>query len=526
MSHTDQLYWGGAALIVLWLLLFGLSLLATRNGTVTPAPATQEFGPDPESPAVVSFLGNNWRGVGSAAAATLLDLAARGYIELRQPADDPAASTVHVTDEGRAAQDLRPYEGRVLERVISRTTEGGAPIGAIAFRDAKRAAAFNAELRKDIVAEARLRGLSRSRFASWLAGGLMLLACAPGVLFGLAALMGHHGVRAAFVVCVLPASAMFWLLAKVLGERATPRGLERAGHWAGLRAWLTAHEDFARLPPAAVAVWDRYLAYGTALGVTSLAGRLLGFDAGDRRRVWSSYGGTWRPVRIRYPRLLPGFGASKGRLLQLAGAAALVAAALIAFGVLRQPDWTIAADAHDGGTLRRPGLILSAGWVVSVLLGVIVAGKFRRWTLFLAFLATMPGNFASGTHGWWHDAAAQDGPVPVEWAAIVVFGALAVYFVVLACLELRAPHTITGEVLRVEWRKDRRAARFLALDEGGTDLTTAWALPAASRGIATGAQVRLTVSRGTRTVRSAELIRAALWEGDWSEASAPGRATA
>ncbi|WP_353943321.1 hypothetical protein ABII15_17860 [Streptomyces sp. HUAS MG91] len=523
MSHTEQLYWGGAALIALWLVLFGLALLATRNGAVTPAPATQEFGPDPESPAVVTLLGNNWRGVEYAAGATLLDLAARGFVEVRQPADDPAASTVHVTDVGRDAQDLPPYERRVLERVISRTTEGGAPIGAIAFRDAKRAAAFNAELRKDIVAEARLRGLSRARFAGWLAGGLTLLACVPGVLFGLAALMGHHGVRAAFVVCVLPASAMFWLLARAQGERATPRGLERAGHWAGLRSWLTAHEDFARLPPAAVAVWDRYLAYGTALGVTSLAGRLLGFDAGDRRRVWSSYGGTWRPVRIRYPRLLPGFGASKGRLLQLAAAAALVAGALAAFAVLRQPDWSLAADAHSDGTLRRPGLILSAGWVGSALLGVIAAGKFRRWTLLLVFLAMMPGNFASDSDGWFVDAAAEQGPLAVEWAAIALFAALAGHLLILACLELRAPDTITGEVLRVEGRKNTKAARFLALDEGTTALTTAWALPAASRDLATGAQVRLTVSRGTRTIRSAELVRAAPWEGDWAEASAPGQ---
>ncbi|MFJ4713133.1 DUF2207 family protein [Streptomyces sp. NPDC088785] len=522
MSHIEQLYWGGAALIALWLALFGLSLLVTRNGTVTPGPATQEFGPDPEPPAVVSLLAGNWRGVEYAAAATLLDLAARGLLELRQPADDPLATTVHVTEAGRTAQDLPSYERRVLERVVSRTTEGGAPIGAIAFRDAKRAAAFHTELRKDIVAEARLRGLSRSRFAPWLASLLLLLAFVPGALFSLAAIMGEHGVRAAFVVGAAPVSALCWLLAKALGERATPRGLERAGHWAGLRAWLAGHEDFGRLPPAAVTVWDRYLAFGTALGVTSLAGRLLGFDAGDRRRVWSSYGGTWRPVRIRYPRLRPGFGASAGRLLHLAAAAALVAAALGAFAVLRQPDWVLTADAHSGSTLRRPGLVLSAGWVGSLLLGVIVAGKFRRWTLFLVFLAMMPGNFASDSDGWFVDAAAQDGPLAVEWAAIAVFAVLAGYLLVLACLERREPDTIEGEVLRVEWRKDRKAARFLALDEGVTDLTRAWALPAASRGIATGAQVRLTVSRGTRTIRSAELIRAALWEGDRPEPATAG----
>ncbi|MFJ3713370.1 hypothetical protein [Streptomyces sp. NPDC090053] len=50
---------------------------------------------------------------------------------------------------------------------------------------------------------------------------------------------------------------------------------------------------------------------------------------------------------------------------------------------------------------------------------------------------------------------------------------------------------ITGEVLRMESRKGG-----LGLDEGNTDLTTAWALPTVSPDIATGAQVRLRVSRG------------------------------
>ncbi|WP_329114543.1 DUF2207 family protein [Streptomyces sp. NBC_01465] len=511
MKLTEQLYWGGAALIVLWLVAFGLSLVATRNGTVTPGPATQEFGDDPESPAVVSLLGNDWRGVENAAAATLLDLAARGFVELRQPGDDPVRSSVHLTDAGRTASDLTPYEKRVLDRVISRAANGGAPIGAIAFRDDERAASWNTALRREIVAEARLRGLSRYRFAPLLGSALLVGAFVPGSLFTVAAVMGGHGIRGAIVVGVLPGAALAFLLGKALGERATPKGLERAGHWAGLRSWLTAHEDFAQLPPASVTVWDRYLAYGTALGVTTLTGRLLGFDSGDRRRVWSSYGGTWRSVRIRYPRLRPGFGCSTRRLLQLTAAAGVVAAALCAFAILRQPDWAMAVDK---GTWRRPGLVLSAGWAGSVLLGLLVAGKFNRWTLFATFLSMMPGNFVSGTHGWFHDAAAQEGPIPAELAAIAAFAALAAYFLALAVLERREPATITGEVLRMESRKGKQAARFLALDEGTTALTTAWALPAASRAIATGAQVRLRVSRGTRTIRSAELVRAALPEGD------------
>lgn len=519
MTHIEQLYWGGAALIVLWLVVFGLVLVATRNGVVTPGPATQEFGDDPEPPAVVSLLGNRWRGVEHAAAATLLDLAARGLVELRQHGDDPLRSTVHVTGAGRDAQGLMPYELRVLERVTAAATNGGAPIGAIAFRDEKRAASWNTALRREIIAEARLRGLSRFRFAPLLVSALLVTAFLPGVLFAVAVIMGGHNVRAALGLGVAPGTVLSFLLSKSLGERATAKGLERAGHWAGLRAWLSAHEDFARLPPASVTVWDRYLAYGTALGVTSLTGRLLGFDSGDRRRVWSSYGGSWRAVRIRYPRLRPGFGCSPRRLLQLAAAAGVVAVCLCAFAVMREPGWVV--DAHSGGSLRRPGLILSAGWVGSALLGLVVAGKFSRWTLLVAFLAMMPGNFASATHGWFKDASAHEGPLPGELVAVAVFGALAVYFVVLACLERREPDTITGEVLRMESRKGKEAARFLALDEGDTDLTTAWALPAASRAIATGAQVRLRVSRGTRVIRSAELVRAARPEGDRAAVGVP-----
>ncbi|MFI1170471.1 DUF2207 family protein [Streptomyces melanogenes] len=503
MTFEAELYWGGAGLIALWLAAFGIALAATRNGAVEAAPATQEFGPEPESPAVVALLANRWRSVDRAAAATLLDLAARGLLELRQPADDPAHSTVHLT--GKDAADLTPYERRVLARVAERAGETGAPIGAIAFRGEERAKAWNGALRQEIVVEARRRGLSRTRFAPLLATALFMTLFAPGALFGVAAVSGGHGIRGALAVAVLPALPLMWLLARSLGERATPRGLERAGHWAGVQAWLHAHEEFAQLPPAAVTVWDRYLGYGTALGVTSRAGRLLGFDAGDKRRVWSSYGGTWRPVRIRYPRLRPGFGATTARLLQLACAAGVVAVGLYLFAVLRQPDWAVTTGPDADHSLRRPGLLLSAGWVGIALLGVLVAGRFGRWTLFVAFLALMPGNFGSA-HGWLGHAMDRSGPLVGETVAIVCFGALAAYYLTLAVLERRAPHTVTGEVLRMEPRRRESAPRFLALDTGDADRTVAWALPPEAPAVTPGSVVRLAVSPATRAVRSADVV--------------------
>ncbi|MEV7025816.1 hypothetical protein [Kitasatospora sp. NPDC093558] len=502
MSLEDQFYWAGVGLLVLWLAVFGLALALTRNGAVHPGPATQEFGPEPERPAVVALLANRWRSVDHAAAATLLDLAARGLVEVRQPADDPAQSTVHVT--GKEAADLTPYERRVLARITEQAGEAGAPIGAIAFRAQERASAWNAALRKEIVAEARLRGLSRSRFAPMLSGVLAVAAFGPGVLLGLGGTTGGHSIRGAIGVGVLPSIPLMYVLTRALGERATRFGLERAGHWAGVQGWLRAHEDFAPLPPASVAVWDRYLAYGAALGVTTQATRLLGFDAGDKRRVWSSYGGVWRPVRIRYPRLRPGFGATPAQLLQLAGAAAVVAVGLALFAALRQPEWAVTSGPDASHSLRRPGLLLTLGWVAIGLLAIAAAGRFGRWTLFLAFLATMPGNYASG-HGWLIHGMDSSGPLPGETAAIAVFAAVTACYLVLAVLERRAPHTVTGEVLRLEPRKREKAPRFLAVDTGDTDRTIAWALPAGAPELAPGSVVRLAVSPGTRTVRSVEL---------------------
>ncbi|MER6300300.1 hypothetical protein ABT247_12110 [Kitasatospora sp. NPDC001539] len=505
MSLEAQFYWGGAGLFGLWLAAFGLALAATRNGTVHPRPASQEFGPEPEAPAVVALLANGWRSVDHAAAATLLDLAARGLVEVRQPADDPALSTVHLT--GRAATDLTPYERRVLDRITEQAGESGAPIGAIAFRAQDRATSWNGALRREIVAEARSRGLSRPRFGVLAAGALAVGAFCPGVLLALGGLTGGHNLRAAVAVGVLPAIPLMYLLSRALGERATRQGLERAGHWAGVQAWLRAHEDFARLPPAAVAVWDRYLAYGTALGVTARTTRLLGFDAGDKRRVWSSYGGAWRPVRIRYPRLRPGFGAGTPRLLRLAGAAAVVVVGLVLFAALRRPEWAVTSGPDASHSLRRPGLLLTLGWVGIGLLAVAVAGRFGRGTLLVAFLATMPGNFASG-HGWLSHGMDHPGLLPGETVAVVCFAAVAAYYLALAVLERRAPRTVTGEVLRMEPRRHPKAPRFLAVDTGDADRTVAWALPAGAPAPAPGTVVRLSVSVATRAVRSAEAVPA------------------
>ncbi len=185
-------------------------------------------------PAVVAHLATP----GSPAAATgatLLDLAARGYVELRQPAGDPRQTTVHLAARRSVdATALRPYEHRVLERLREVAIGGVAPLSALTFRQADRAAGWAAGFAAEVAAEARALGLTRRRL--------------------------------------------------LLGDRRTPAGHAVVARSRGLRASLRTDEAFAALPPAAVTVWGRHLAYGHALGLTGTCASVIDLGAGERTR--------------------------------------------------------------------------------------------------------------------------------------------------------------------------------------------------------------------------------------------------
>src|SRR6185369_11853959 len=91
------------------------------------------------------------------------------------------------------------------------------------------------------------------------------------------------------------------------------------------------NDGFTDLPPSAVAVWDRYLGYGAALGTTRVASAVIDMGMGNRRRVWSSFGGTWHRVRISYPRFWPRYGLPWGKLVFRAVLAGLLGAVLVKY---------------------------------------------------------------------------------------------------------------------------------------------------------------------------------------------------
>ncbi|MDG4797153.1 DUF2207 domain-containing protein [Micromonospora sp. WMMD1082] len=421
----------GAVALGAWFLVYGIVRVSTRPSRPVPAPATPELGAEP--PALVSLLVNRWSVTEDAVESTLLDLAARGHVELRQPGDDPMQTTLHLPptppDEGR----LRPYERRVLDRVRGLAVNGVLPLTALTFRDPTQARAWNRRLRAQVVADARAAGLSRRRFGPAVTTLLVALAVVAAVGVGLAAL--HYGIwhgtedNPGLAAGFITFAALATIAGVSPGERDTELGRQTAARWLGVRDWLRGHEQFNELPPASVAIWDRYLGYGAAVGATRLTSAVLDLGMGDRTLVWSSYGGTWHRVRVRYPRLLPRYGRTVPRLLLSAVISIAVGAFLLHVlgGAVDLPPAT-ADRAERAVTLVVDGVVVLAVLVL-----------------------------ASG-----------------------------VYTLVRGLTDLVTERSITGEVLWVQvWRTsaqgENEPARpwlhYLAVDDGTDERTTAWGLP-------------------------------------------------
>jgi hypothetical protein len=285
------------ASVGLWLVAYAACRVATRPVTPAAGPATMDLGPEP--PAVVSLLANGWSTSVDTAESTVLDLAAAGHYELRQPDADPYRTTVHLTPQRAAGDALRPYEQQVLDRIRALAVDGVVPLTALTFRDENESRAWNKRLRAAVVADARAAGLSERRFGRTTMTALYAGALAAGLVCGTVG-VHHTHVGWTFLLFITVAGVLAGLVQNI-GERGTPAGLAAASRWFGVRTWLRNHEQFADLPPSAVAVWDRYLAYGAALGVTRRASAVLDLEVGTRRKIWSSYRGAWRRIRIRYP---------------------------------------------------------------------------------------------------------------------------------------------------------------------------------------------------------------------------------
>ncbi|WP_426502033.1 DUF2207 family protein [Dactylosporangium sp. McL0621] len=303
-----------------------VTALRSRPRAIVPGPPTPELRDEP--PAVVNLLVNRLQPT-HGASATLVDLAARRALELFAAGD-----TVRVRIRGPRPDGLAPHERRVYERVARVAGDQSVPVELLLERHASGGRRWLGWLAREARFEARRLGLvSRSeRFmpiAAVVAGALLALAVVP--LMPAGSWLPAWACLAAFAW--LP---LFLLETVVVDERdrITAQGRAVAAHWLGVAAWLRAHESLRDLPPEAVAVWDRYLAYGVALGVFRHAADVLDFETvGRDDELWSDVTGTGRLVRVRYRR--------PSRLLEPLGR--VDARARLIWSALSLPVWSLVA---------------------------------------------------------------------------------------------------------------------------------------------------------------------------------------
>ena len=327
---------------------------------------------DDVPPAVVSLLARllDKSGFG----ATLVDLAARGWFEVRAPAGpaglagpggprglrDPAGRgprtgpALCVVPAETPGGPLTPFERRAVAHVALRAgARGEVPAPALSDGFGGGETQFMSAFRDEVDAEARRLGLTRSRLSGRRIGLLLLLLFIPaGALIPVAA---HWRGLAYAGGCYF---AGFWVAVSVgVSRRRTASGQLVLDHW---RSAVAA-------APGGSGGEGRTLAYAAALGAAPAA--LAVFAQGSTSVAWSSYRGSWQLLEIEtstwsWPR---------GCSIWLA----------IVFGLILYFGAAIWLSTHGMVVLAEQmiGLVV-AGGIACVLVGVARRAAFPRFAEF------------------------------------------------------------------------------------------------------------------------------------------------
>lgn len=371
----------------------------------------------PQTPAVAALLTHPQEVPGEAVAATVVDLAARGALEIVDLGGGATGVRLTTRDPG----GITPYESMVLDLVRSRVDGSGiAPAAELALADDRQAKVWIRRFRDQVRVEARAAGWVRSRYGretAWL-GGVLLGLGLIAYVWGRATVTHHpyavptsslpHGEARAglpFAAVALGVADMAFLirLATLPSQRLTASGRLLASRWHGVAAHLREDEQFDRAPVAAVAIWHRLLAYATAFGVARVVQASLPVGPMSPTRAWSSATGHWRQVSVEYPTVWPlGWGRLPAELFKQ-GFAVTMGAVFPAFGVS-----AVLGGLASNGTLTRhapfPVLLFVAAIVVALAGGLLyglslivtaaylaVAGDQRVDTVVGTIVRVVPG---------------------------------------------------------------------------------------------------------------------------------------
>ncbi len=461
---------GGVAAF-LWMIVFAWRWIASRPKMPDAGPETQELGTEP--PAIANLLVNRWNVTKVAAQATLVDLAARKVVGIDQYGTDHFMVRLRDIPPD---EKISPYEKQVLDLVRKRATGGAAPVEALNLGEEGEAQAWWKRFSNSVEGDARARGLARNRWApeDWviLGAGLVIVFGLFALAFALAHVGGTKstGEREITPEGWLGIAAGAWLfsmaaLRSLRNLRDTPAGRKVCAQWLGIRNYLRNSHAFDDAPVSAVTVWERYMAYGLAMGVARDAAHELPLAADDPNTAWTRYSGTWRQIRVDYPEHF-GYGESPfgvfaggiGRTILWGGIG------FVFLPIVADVGWRVASDGI-GDTNDNRLLLLGAGFVVA----------FMAMGIYVAF------NLINGL-------------IRLFYGGSDLFG---------------KPVVIEGEVVKSH-------AGRIAVDDGHVEEVRAWTPPAGGQHPNVGAHIRATMSKHLHHVTLVETVpdRPAATPGD------------
>lgn len=333
-----------------WLVAAGIVFIGRRPSEPPVGPRTLELGPEP--PAVANFLVNGLRVTDDAVPATLIDLAARNFVDVEQR----GPGVFYVRLRSAPEETLNTYEQRVLDHLRARAVNGVVPAEALTTGPGLESTSWRRRFANEVVSDAQRRGLSRDAVDGPAFTLLTLAAAVPALL-----VWALSEFEAGIVVVGAGVALLGWIRARH-PQRETAEGLAAASRWLGVRAELAQNEVFATHSPLTVELWDRLLAYGAAFGVARGASGPLPMGTESSTDAWSASSGRWRPVRVAYPRFWPPGWGLDPLIAIVAGIGAALAGALLLYWV--------------GPALFDAGLVGAALLVVpcaAVLVGISLA---------------------------------------------------------------------------------------------------------------------------------------------------------
>ena len=418
--------------VVWWFVL--TAVVAVRRPPRIVATGAGGLDLPPEPPAVAGILANDFEVVGETAPAVVIDLAARGVLELDEV--QPGKTICRV--RGRHVGPLADYEQRILAELEAKAVDGVVPADALTTGPELQSKRWHRALASEVVAESQARGLTVARWPRRVTVALSLGLAAIVVLLFASSQVGADvadddttllgAIAAAVGVAgVVMGGVVVARLAGSIAQLPTSAGRDAAAGVAALAATLRDDAALGDLPPAGVTLWDRVFAYAAVFGAAPLAVALLPMGAEDDHRAWSRVGGRWRTVHVRYPRALP---PAWGKHPLLAVALALLWAAvagLVGYGLveLRSAD--------------RPAEISASAW---------------QWVDRGTALAFIP---------------------------IVLVLAWCLWVLVRAVPDLWQTHTVVGDIVRDrrfrQWFSSGDSPKYwcyLAVDDGSRDRIAAW----------------------------------------------------